>query len=182
MKRLDRSTAGRAPARPALVATLLAVLLAAPASAQMRPPGGGGGGWSPVIGVRAGWSMRDSSPLVGASLRIPLPIPLVRPSLIGSGDLIFQDGLTERLALLDLVVGLAPTVYAGGGPAWLNSVYEVEEPRRTEMGFSLVAGARGRLGPVASEVQFRWLRVDRFKPSFLSLGFTYPVRALLGGR
>ncbi len=162
----------------------LVLVTASPAAAQLGPPvgfpGARGGGWSPVAVVRAGWSLRDSSPSLGGSLRLPIPLPL-RPAIAGGGDFVFQDGLTERQAMVDVTLGLTGGIYAGGGPAWLNSVFENETTRATRLGYTLVAGVGGRAGPVSTELQFRWLRVDGLGPNFLTLGVTYPVRALFGG-
>lgn len=163
--------------------TLAQLALApAPARAQLLPGPGFGGGprWTPVAAARLGWSLRDSSPLVGAQLRLPVPIPVLRPSVTFGGDLIFQSGLIERQGTADVTLGVFAPLYVGAGAAVLNSVFEADAPRETKTGFSVVAGLRGgRVGPLSTELEFRWMRVAELRPRYLSFTLGYP---LLGGR
>ena len=58
-----------------------------------------------------------------AELEIPVPIPLLRPVVTPGGDLVFQEGLVERQAMLDVTLGVLRPLYLGGGPAVLSSVF-----------------------------------------------------------
>jgi hypothetical protein len=165
-----------------IVLVLALALLAPPVSAQLLPDpvGPAGGRWTPIVGVRLGWSMLDSSPAVGAQLRLPLPIPTVRPSITAGGDVLFQSGLREAQGTLDVTTGAFAPLYLGGGPAIFNTVFNDSPERQTKPGFSLVAGFRGgRIGPLLAELEFRWTRVAERRPRFITIALGYP---LLGGR
>jgi hypothetical protein len=170
--------------RRAAVAPLALVVLAlglAPASAraQLLPGFGGaqrGGGLSPVAAARLGWSIRDSSPSAGVQLRLPLPIPALRPAVTVGGDVVFQTGLEEVQGTADLTLGMFAPLYAGGGPALLNSIFGDAADRETKLGFTLVGGiGGGRVGPLLTQLEFRWLRVDELSPRFFMLTLGYPL-------
>jgi hypothetical protein len=168
------------------VALTLALALLAPGAAlnaQLRPDpvfAPGGARWTPIVGPRFGWSVMESSPVLGAQVRLPLPIPVVRPSITAGGDLVFQSGLREAQGTLDLTTGAFVPLYVGGGPALLNTIFEDAPERQTRTGYSLVAGLRGgRIGPFFAEIEFRWIRVAERKPRFFTISLGYP---LLGGR
>jgi opacity protein-like surface antigen len=169
---------------PRFVMAALATLLLAPAAAgaQLRPgPGGfgpGGARWTPFVGPRFGWSMLESSPSLGAQLRVPVPIPVVRPSITAGGDLVFQSGLRETQGTADLTTGVFTPLFVGGGPAVVNTIFEDASAKQTKTGFSIVAGVRGgRIGPLAVELEFRWMRVAERKPRFMMFSLAYPLRA-----
>lgn len=172
-----------------LLAIALAVgLLPAPTGAQLLPGRGafvgGGGGWSPILSGRAGWSILDASPSLGAELRLPVPISPLRPAVAIGGDVVFQSGLRERQGMLDVTLGALQPLVLGGGPLVLNSIFHDDPTRRaTKAGFTLVAGVRGgRVGPLTSEISFRLVRVEELHPRFLMLTFGYPLRTLIAGR
>jgi hypothetical protein len=151
-----------------------------PAQLLPDPAGPGGGRWTPILGPRLGWSMLDSSPALGAQIRLPLPIPNVRPSITAGGDVLFQSGLTEAQGTLDVTSSAFVPLYFGGGPALFNTIFEDAPERQTKPGFSLVAGIRGgRIGPLLAELEFRWTRVDERRPRFITIALGYP---LMGGR
>lgn len=139
--------------------------------------GAAGRGWTPIVAARLGWSIRDAAPAVGVQLRIPLPIPVLRPSLTAGGDLVFQQGLRERQGFADATLGMFAPLYVGGGAVALNSVFSDSAERQTKLGFSLVANVRGgRMGPLTSEIEFRWMKVGELSPRFLTLSLGYQLR------
>jgi hypothetical protein len=169
----------------ALGAVILLALALLPerAAAQLGGvPGFGGGGpsWSPFVGVRGGWAIKDESPSLGAYLELPIPIPLLRPTLAAGGDLLFQEGLRERLATLDLTVHVQSSLYAGGGPAVMDTYFGASTTREREVGFTLVAGIRGRVGRLSNNLEIRTVRVDSRKPTLIMFGLSYPLFGLLG--
>jgi hypothetical protein len=165
---------------------LLAACAAFPAtaSAQLGPPGGGiVRGWSPMIAARGGWMLKDQSPSLGAELVVPIPIPLLRGLTVAvSADGLFQNGLVERQAMADATINVFPGLFAGGGPAVMDTYFE-DSPnlRDTRNGFTLVAGTRSRMGAVTTTLQARKMWVDSRKPTILMLSIGYPLRGLFGG-
>ena len=149
------------------------------ALAQVGGPGlslAGAAGWNPTVGARAGWATEDQSLSLGVFLRVPIPRLLREPALMVAGDAVFQDGLVERQATMDLTADVLRGLYAGGGPAVLNTVFEKEGiTRETKAGYTLVAGLRGRVGVLASRLEVRWVRVDSRKLRFFMLGLSYPI-------
>ena len=129
------------------------------------------------MGARAGWATQDASLSLGLFLRVPIPLPVWGPALVVAGEAVFQDmGLVERQVTIDLTAEVLTGLYAGGGPAVLNTFFEEEAvARETKVGYTLVAGVRGRVGLLASRLEFRWVRVDVRKPRFLMFGLSYPI-------
>jgi hypothetical protein len=161
--------------RLVLVVLALAALTPVGARAQFAP-GVGSPVRGPIVGARLGWSIRDSSPSAGAQLRVPLPIPLLRPAVSIGGDVIFQSGLRELQGTADLTLGLFPPLYVGGGPAVMNTIFDDSFDRLTKTGFTLVAGVGGgRLGPLLTQFEFRWVRVGGLSPRYLTLTLGYPL-------
>jgi hypothetical protein len=157
--------------------------LAAPLGAQLIPGPVGLSGpriGGPTIAVRGGWSTRDDSPAVGATLTLGLPVPIIRPSLDVGGDFVFHSGLTELQGVADVTTGILRPLYLGGGPALLNSVFADSPDRQTKGGFTLVAGVRGGAGGLSTDLSFRLVRVDELHPRFFMLAFGYPLFGLLG--
>ena len=138
---------------------------------------GGPGGWSPTVGTRAGWATKEQSLSLGVSLRVPIPLPVWGPALVVAGDAVFQEmGLVERQATIDLTAEVLRGLYAGGGPAVLNTFFEEEGVNReTKVGYTLVGGIRGRVGLLASSLEVRWVRVDARKLRFFMFGLSYPI-------
>ena len=158
-------------------AVLLALLAPSAAAAQIRPDpiASAGARWNPTVAARAGWSVRDASPSLGATLRLPVPLSSLRPALVVGGDVVFQEGVVERQGLVDLTVDVSGGLFAGGGPAVLNTVFESATPRETELGYTLVAGVRGRSDVLSTQVDFRWVRVAGLSPTFLMISLGYPL-------
>ena len=168
--------------RGTLIATVAVAALAVMPSTTLAQIGGpgpsltGAGGWTPTVGARTGWATRDHSLSLGVFLRVPIPRLVWRPALVVAGDAVFQDGLVERQATLDLTAEVLRGLYAGGGPAVLNTFFAEETvARETKVGYTLVAGLRGRVGLLASRLEVRWVRVDQRKLRFFMFGLGYPI-------
>ena len=158
---------------------LAAAAFAPPAHAQFFPQPGAGPApaFNPVVGLRLGWSIRDSAPSAGAQLRLALPVPIVRPAIAVGGDVLFQSGLRELQGTADLTTGLIAPLYVGGGAAVMNTVFEDELERRTEVGYSLLAGVGGgRTGVLTTSFEFRWVKVADRSVRLLMLTLGYPLR------
>jgi hypothetical protein len=134
-------------------------------------------GWTPTVGARAGWAIEDASPSLGLFLRVPIPLPVLGPTLIVAGDAVFQGGgLVDRQGTIDLTTDVLGGLYVGGGPAVLDTFFGNEAvARETKIGYTLVAGASGRVGLLTSHFELRWVRVDVRKPRFLMFGLSYPI-------
>ena len=126
--------------------------------------------WRPSLGIRAGLDYRNQAPSVGALLR--LPVPGLPAAVTPGGDLVFQDGLTERQATVDVTVSILG-IEVGGGPVALSSVFTDGGERETKVGYAFLAGLRGRAGRFGTELEFRWVRVDELGPRFIMLAFTW---------
>jgi len=162
--------------RGALIAAVAGAALAVMPSttlAQIGVPRG----WTPTLGARAGWAVKDASPSLGLFLRVPIPLPVLRPTLIVAGDAVLQGGgLVDRQGTIDLTTNLLGGIYVGGGPAVLNTFFGNEAvARETRTGYTLVTGVTGRVGVLVSRFEFRWVRVDVRKPRFLMFGMSYPI-------
>lgn len=82
----------------------------------------------------------------------------------------------DRQGTIDLTTDVFGGIYLGGGPAVLNTFFGNEAvARETKIGYTLVAGASGRVGFLASHFELRWVRVDVRKPRFLMFGLSYPI-------
>ena len=171
-----RRTVAAAPA----IAAILLTLAVSPASAQIPGMPGAPRLWSPSIGVRGGWLLKDKSPSLGAMLLVPVPIPLLRPTLVGGVDAIFQDGLREYQATVDLRLGVVPGLYVGGGPAVMDTYFGTATTRERKTGFSLVAGLSGGGGRLSTTLELRKLRVDSRRPTSVVLNLSYRLLGLLG--
>jgi hypothetical protein len=129
----------------------------------------------PSIGVRGGFDYRNSDASVGALLRLPIPLALVPLEVSPGGDLVFHDNLTDRQGMVDLtaqIFGLS----LGGGPLWLNTVYddELDAPRETRQGWTVVAGLRSRGTPFGADLEFRWVFVEDVEnPRYIALAVTW---------
>lgn len=171
--------------RGTLIVTVAVAALAVIPSTTLAQIGGpgpsitGAGGWNPTVGARTGWATKDQSLSLGVFLRVPIPRLVWRPALVVAGDAVFQDGLVERQATVDLTAEVLRGIYAGGGPAVLNTFFESEGgTRETKAGYTLVAGLRGRVGLLASRLEVRWVGVGSRKLQFFMFGLSYPI---LGG-
>ena len=156
---------------PASVALVLAFAPGLGAQTLDSPaPQPAGVTWRPSLGVRGGLDYRNQSPSVGALLR--LPVPRLPAAVTPGGDLVFQDGLTERQLTVDVTVNLGG-LHLGGGPVALNSVFADDGGRQTKVGYTLLAGLRGQAGRLGTELAFRWVSVDSLRSRFIMLAFTW---------
>jgi hypothetical protein len=169
----------------------LAALCALAPGVAAQAPGGPilqqqGPRWLPTLGVRGGFDYRNSAPTVGATVRLPIPIAVGGPAITPGADFVFQDGLTERQAMVDFTVNLFG-IDVGGGPAWMNSVFgdDLSDPRETRLGWTARAGIRSGAGPFGATIEFRWLVVDEIDPRYIMIGLTWtpgaPRRRGFGG-
>ena len=179
----------RALAQAALALVLLGAALPDPLAAQLGGgpilEGGPSRGWLPSVGVRGGFDYRNTDVSIGALLRLPVPVPLVPLAITGGGDLVFHDNLTDRQGMVDLTAEVFG-ISVGGGPVWLNTVFdEVDAPRETRTGYTLLAGFHGRGAPFGTDLEFRWVFVDDIEPRYIMLAFTFtpgaPRRRGFGG-
>lgn len=163
-------------------ATAALAVLAATApnlQGQERPDGSGSTrGPSATAEARVGWDYRSEAPALGAALRFPLFGG--RGDLVGGGDVVFRDGLTETQGHLDAVVvfGGRSGVTVGGGPLVLRSIFEDGGETETRTGYSAVAGLRQLPGPeesVGFTLELRWVFVDRLEPRYFTLGVGFPL-------
>lgn len=158
---------------PRLACVALALWLATGLGAQTLEGSGsqsGGFTWRPSLGIRAGLDYRNQAPSIGALLR--LPVPGLPGSVTPGGDLVFQDGLTERQVTVDATVSIGG-IQLGGGPVALNSVYTDDGEPETKVGYAFLAGLRGRAGRFGAELEFRWVRVAELGSRFIMLAFTW---------
>jgi hypothetical protein len=155
--------------------------LAPPRLAAQGPGGpilqapGGASGWLPSLGIRAGFDYRNSDPLVGAFLRLPVPITGLRPAITPGFDLVFHDDLTDRQIVVDATVDLFGGLSVGGGPLRLNTIYgDPGDPRETRLGYTLIGGFHNRGGPFGVDLDFRWVFVEDIEqPRYLMVAFTW---------
>jgi len=139
-----------------------------PAHAQFRAGAGPGEatGWAPIaIGAKVGFDNAQSSPMVGAIVRIPI-LPSGSFEFMPNADVTFLDGFKVYQLNLEAVYlsqGRRGGFYSGGGIGFRNGVFSANpnDPRTTERVFSIVAGARfGGLGRVRPEFEVRWVLQD----------------------
>lgn len=126
--------------------------------------------WRPSLGVRAGFDYRNQAPSVGALLH--LPVPGLPATVTPGGDLVFQDGLTERQVTVDVTVDIGG-IQLGGGPVALNSVFTDDGERESKAGYTFLAALRGQAGRLGTELEFRWVRVAELDSRFIMLAFTW---------
>ena len=167
--------------RGTLIAAVAVAALAVRPSTTLAQRGGPesslsrAGGRNPTVGARTGWATKDQSLSLGVFLRVPIPLPVWGPELVAAGDAVFQEGLVERQATIDLTAEVLRGLYAGGGPAVLNTFFAEAVTRETKVGYTLVAGIRGIVGLLASRLEVRWVRVDARKLRFFMFGLGYPI-------
>lgn len=133
-----------------------------------------------TAGVRAGYDYNSTGSVVGAQIRIPV-LPSGFLELVPNGDVTFLTGLKEYQGGVDAVLvsgGRRGGLYAGGGIAWRNTIYE-GPGRETRTAPTLVVGARsGTLfgGPFGTQIEMRWSFPEGdFKPRALTLGVNFPL-------
>lgn len=184
----------RTPRRPARIrspralhvhaiaaACALAALLttALPAEAQRRDRSarlGRAAGPSPAVGVRGSYDFDAEAWGVGAQASIPLGR---RFAFVPSGDAFFGDDRTDWQLNTDLAMrlGRAGFLYAGGGLAVVNRVFEDGADAETKLGPNLFAGLQtpGMRLPVRPFVEARWTFVEDEAPFRLGFGVNVPL-------
>ena len=134
--------------------------------------------WLPTLGIRGGWDYRNSDPAIGAMVRLPIPLPVVPLAIAPGGDFVFHDGLTDRQALVDLTANLFGLAL-GGGPVWLNTVFEEVQDaaleRDTRLGWTALVGFRNRTGPFGVDFDLRWVFMEDLEenPRYIMIGLTW---------
>lgn len=133
------------------------------------------GGWAPMsIGAHVGYDNNSQATILGAQIHAPI----VRSGMIEfmpSGNVTFLTGLKEYQLNLDAVWvsgGRNGGLYAGGGVAARNTVYEIGSERETRVGGSGVVGLRSGSGSIAGiqlEARKTWLDAD-FSPTAFTIG------------
>lgn len=172
------------PASNLLCMTALAALV--PGHVLGQAPGpqpGGATGWPPVeIGAHIGFDSDGFTDafVLGGQLRVPV-WPSGHVEVAPSGSITFLTGLKEYQFAPDVVFvtgGRRGGLYLGGGPVWLNSIFDGPD-RATELGWSFVVGLRssGVLGaPFGAQIQLRQSYVaDLRRRRVLSLGVNFPL-------
>lgn len=160
-------------------------LLLAPAGVDAQRGGGrsqdAGQGWpAPTAGLRVGYDDNSTGTVLGAQFRIAaLPSGMVE--LVPNADVTFLPGLKEYQYGVDAVLvsgGRRGGIFAGGGIAWRNTIYE-GPGRETRMAPVLVVGARSSAlfgAPFGTQIEMRWTYPDGvFKPRALTFGVNFPL-------
>lgn len=174
----------RRPASTFLYMTTLLAMIPGHAFGQGPGPQPGGAlGWPPIeIGARVGFDSDGFSDafVVGAQLRVPV-WPSGHVEVVPNGSITFLNQLKEYQFAPDLVFvtgGRRGGLYLGGGPVWLNSVFDGPD-RATELGWSFVVGIRSSRvfgGPVGAQIQLRQSYVaDLRRRRVLSVGVNFPL-------
>lgn len=136
-----------------------------------------------TVGVRAGADLANEGLVLGAQVRIPVD-PWRRLELVPSASVDFLAGIAEYQLEADAVlfVDRMRRLYVGGGAAFRNTIYEEtadgDEERETRTGYSLLAGARTLDGgplDMGTQLQIRYVSVDRFEPLYVTLGVNFPL-------
>jgi len=130
-----------------------------------------------AIGARLGQEYDIDAWAVGGQLRATFD-PWGAIELMPNGDVYFLrqgEGRDWQLNA-DAAVALLG-IYVGGGLAFLNGRFEVDEPDETRTGYNLFAGLRAPLAPgrFGFQAEFRWSWVDDRKPRTVSIGLNYPL-------
>jgi hypothetical protein len=164
---------------------VLGLLAPAPARAQMMggfaPAPVHQTGWMPIsIGPRGGYESRSSSLVLGAGARIPV-IPSAALEILPSFDVTFLSGLKEYEYNLEAVYAYGDrngALYAGGGLAWRNTIFDNQRGRETKRGRSIVIGVRSNPPDAhfGTQIEMRWIFVDPvLKPRVFSFGINVPL-------
>lgn len=120
-------------------------------------------GWAPPsLGVRAGYDNKQRRYLLGAQVRLPV-LPGGQVELMPSMDVTFLSGRKEKQYNLEAVYvwdGRTGGLYAGAGLGIRNAVFGRGEERRSELGYTGVAGFRvAGLGLVVPQLEYRWVYI-----------------------
>lgn len=148
-------------------ALLLALQLATSPTgltAQVGPGADASPAWAPPsIGARFGWDNKQRRQMVGAQLRLPV-LPGGQVELMPSFDVTFLPTLHEyqyNIEAVYILGGRGGVLYGGGGLGMRNTVYPEATGRSTELGYTLVVGARlvgsARIVP---QIEYRWVFID----------------------
>lgn len=166
-------------------ALLLGLVPPSEAAAQLRtePPEPPSPGRALTVGARVGVDIANDGLVLGGQIRIPVD-PWRRVEVMPSASVDFLSGITEMQLEADAAVFVdrQRRLYVGGGAAFRNTVYEDTGPeggeREFRTGYSLIAGARTRAGgplDFGTQLQIRYVSVDRFEPLYLTLGLNFPL-------
>jgi hypothetical protein len=164
------------PSRTVLTQSLILLAFAA-AACEVRAqavPGAlpGPGGWAPPsIGVRLGFDNRQREEILGAQVRVPV-VPSGALELMGSADITFLRGLKEYQYSVEGVYvwdGRAGGLYGGAGLGFRDTLYPDSPDRRTELGYTIVAGIRFPIGLVVPQVEYRWIVIGEAPFTFQNL-------------
>ena len=137
-----------------------------------------------TVGVRGGYDTEFSEPVLGLVTRVPTQI-IPRVYVQGAVDWTFLQTLTEWQITTDVMYDLGG-LFLGGGPVFRNSVWvDSNGARETRTGYSVFASLGGvPLGrlPFATGLEFRYVRVEDFSPTPVTIGIFLAPRRLLGSR
>ena len=115
------------------------------------------------MGIRLGSDNNQRDEVVGAGVRLPV-LPGGEIELMGNADVTFLRNLKEYEFNAEVVYvhgGRAGGLYAGGGLGFRNTVFPDSVDRRTELGYTLVAGVRfATLGIIVPQVETRWIFIE----------------------
>ncbi len=138
-------------------------------------------GWAPIsVGPRIGYENRSSALVLGAGARIPV-LPSAAIEVMPSFNVTFLHSLKEYEYNLEAVYAYGDktgAIYAGGGLAWRNTIFDNQVGRRTKQGTSIVIGVRSKPphSRFGTQLELRWIFVDpTLKPRVLSLGINFPL-------
>ena len=162
---------------PSLLAVVLlgSFLLTAtePLAAQAGGDDVAPGGWAPPsLGARVGYDNKQQNEVLGAQLRLPV-LPSGELELMPSMDVTFLLGLKEYQYNIEAVYvldGRTGGLYAGGGLGFRNSIFADGQGRRTETGYTVVAGFR-LVGPylIVPQLEYRWVFIDEAPVTYQQL-------------
>jgi hypothetical protein len=165
------------------LAALLVLMPGAVLGQRPSPQPGEAPGWAPIeIGAHIGFDSDGFTDafVLGAQLRVPV-WPSGHVEVVPNGSITFRSRLKDYELAPDLVVvtgGRGGGLYLGGGPLWLNTIFDGPD-RATELGWSFVVGLRSSRvfgAPFGTQIQLRQSYVADFRRRrVLSLGVNFPL-------
>jgi hypothetical protein len=130
-----------------------------------------------LAGARVGIDYFTDAPVIGLQLHL-LPDPWGIFDLMPNGEFSFRGGGTNWQLNADLAVIPVPGLYAGGGVAFRNTLYDEALGKETRTGYSLFAGIRPRAerGEINPQIEMRWTFVGDFvRPRTITVGANWPL-------